>query len=207
MLLADATKDYSLTLLQPTADVTEEDLRTRFAPLIDRGMADLAHEGFSREDIRVECALDIRYRGQAYEITIPFTPSFEEQFHILHRKLYGYASPTRTTEIVHLRVKAIGRTDKPPLPRFEQSPKPLPNPTSVRPARFKGRNLQTPVYRRDSLSPGMSGQGPAIIAGAQSTTAVPPGFQFTIDAVGTLVATHAKSSTTKSHAATEPHAH
>jgi N-methylhydantoinase A/oxoprolinase/acetone carboxylase beta subunit len=192
--------------LKPTADVTEEALRVRFAPLMDRGMADLAHDGFSREAICVECALDVRYRGQAYEITVPFTPGFEEQFHLIHRKLYGYASPTRATEIVHLRVKAIGRTDKPSLPRFDATPKPLPNPTSVRPARFKGRNLQTPVYHRDSLAPGMSGQGPAIIAGAQSTTAVPPSFQFTIDAVGTLVATHAKSSAAKSRAATEPHA-
>jgi len=207
MLLADATKDYSLTLLKSTAEVTEEELRTRFAPLMDRGMADLAHEGFSREAISVECALDIRYRGQAYEITVPFALGFEEQFHIMHRKLYGYASPTRATEIVHLRVKAIGRTDKPPLPRFDATPRPLATPTSMRPARFKGRNLQTPTYHRDSLLPGMNGQGPAIIAGAQSTTAVPPGFQFTIDALSTLVATHAKTSAEKSHAATEPHAY
>jgi N-methylhydantoinase A/oxoprolinase/acetone carboxylase beta subunit len=213
MLLADATKDYSLTLLKPTAEVREEDLRTRFAPLLDRGTADLAQEGFAPAAIRVECALDMRYRGQAYEITIPFVPGFEERFHGLHCKLYGYANPTRATEIVHLRVKAIGRTDKPALPRFDASPRPLATPTSMRLARFKGRKVQTPTYHRGSLVPGMTGHGPAVIAGAQSTTAIPPGFQFTIDAVGTLVATHAKSRAQKSRGAkstkapVEAHAH
>jgi len=208
MLIADATKDYSLTLLKRTAEVPEDELRARLAPLVERGLADLSNEGFAPADSRVECALDMRYRGQAYEIAVPFAPGFEERFHRAHRQLYGYANPARATEIVHLRVKAIGRTDKPLLPRFDATPRALPQPSALRPARFRGRSLPTPIYHRQALTPGMNGQGPAIVASAQSTSVVPPGFRFMIDAVGTLVATRVESRKRKTRAATkDAHAH
>ena len=212
-LLADATRDYSLTSLKATTQVTEADLNARFAPLIAQALADLSAQGFASADSRTELALDVRYQGQSYEITVPFTSGFEEQFHRMHAKLYGYANPARPTEIVHLRVKAIGRTAKPSIPRANASPRPLPQPFALRPARFKGRNHTTAIYHRDQLAPGMSGHGPAIIAGAQATSAIPPGFAFTIDAIGTLVATRLKPSRlkpnrVKSHeTAKEPDAH
>jgi len=109
---------------------------------------------------------------------------------------------------VHLRVKAIGRTAKPPLPRIDAPAQPLPAPSATRPARFNRRNLPTPIYHRASLAPGMSGQGPAIVAAAESTSLIPPGFAFTIDPVGTLIATRTKSSATRESrpSAKEPHA-
>ena len=72
MLLADVTKDYSLTVLRRAADVTHEELRERFAPLMARAQADLAAEGFTGDRALIECALDVRYIGQSYEITVPF---------------------------------------------------------------------------------------------------------------------------------------
>src|SRR3984885_4254818 len=55
MLLADVTKDYSLTILKPTATVTEEELRGRFRPLTERALSDLLAEGFAEKDIAIEC--------------------------------------------------------------------------------------------------------------------------------------------------------
>ena len=207
-LLADATRDYSLTFLKATAQVTEEELNARFAPLVAQALADLSAQGLASADSRTEPALDVRYQGQSYEITVPFTPGFEEQFHLMHAKLYGYANPARATEIVHLRVKAIGRTTKPSISRADLLPGPLPQPFAVRQARFKARNHPTPIYHRNQLAPGMTGHGPAIIAGAQATSAIPPGFAFTIDAIGTLVATRLKPNRAKSRAiAKGPDAH
>jgi N-methylhydantoinase A/oxoprolinase/acetone carboxylase beta subunit len=68
--------------------------------------------------------------------------------------------------------------------------------------------MPTPIYRREALAPGMSGQGPAIVAGAQSTAAIPPGFAFAIDAAGTLVATPVQLHKRKPRtAAKDVHAH
>jgi N-methylhydantoinase A/oxoprolinase/acetone carboxylase beta subunit len=188
MLLADATKDYSQTVLCPANELSLDDIALRFSPLVDRARADLAAEGFPPERIDVECALDVRYIGQSYEITVPLAPGFRDEFDRRHERLYGYANPHRTTEVVNLRVKGLGRTDKPSLPRAPAEPRPLADAVAIRPAWFGGRPHDTATYRREQLAPGMAGRGPAILAGGQATTVVPPGFTFRVDEVDTLVA-------------------
>jgi N-methylhydantoinase A len=54
---------------------------------------------------------------------------------------------------------------------------------------FGGVPYGTTSYEQGTLHPGMSGTGPAIIAGGQSTTVIPPGWTFTVDAIDTLVLT------------------
>jgi N-methylhydantoinase A len=131
----------------------------------------------------------MRYRGQAYEIPIPFAPDYPEAFHRAHAKLYGYANPARATEIVQLRVTAIGRTDKPAPSVAAAHDLALPPPTAIRPAIFRRRPVPTPIYRRDRLAPGMGGPGPAIILTGQSTNVITPAFSWVIDPAGTLKAT------------------
>ena len=131
----------------------------------------------------------MRYKGQAYEITLPFAPVYEVEFSRRHEQLYGYANPARATEIVQLRVKAIGRTSKPTLPNAHASLRDLPKASSVRPTHFGRRAVSTSVYHRELLSPGMQGHGPALVVSGQSTTIIPPHYRFAIDGVGTLIAT------------------
>src|SRR4029077_2330698 len=57
--------------------------------------------------------VDLRYSGQAYELSVPFTPRFPQQFHLEHEKAYGYAHDGRPLEIVNLRVRVIVPTPKP----------------------------------------------------------------------------------------------
>jgi N-methylhydantoinase A/oxoprolinase/acetone carboxylase beta subunit len=197
MLLADLTKDYSFTILKPTAAITEDEVHTLFKPVTERAFSDLLLEGFAEKDIAIECALDMRYKGQAYEITVPFAKGYEAEFSSRHEQLYGYANPARATEIVQLRVKAIGRTNKPPLASAEAAPRDLPQPSSARATHFGRRAVSTPVYHRELLAAGMKGHGPALIVSGQSTTIIPPHFGFSIDGVGTLVATRLETRKTK----------
>jgi len=190
MLLADVVKDYSASMLKLTNAVAEQALHEAFAPLLARAHADLATEGFNEADILLEPSLDMRYKGQAYEIAVPFAPDFCEAFHRSHQKLYGYANPSRATEIVQLRVKATGRTEKPSLAAghaYSESA-PLPEPTAIRSAIFNKRAIPTPIFHRDNLAPGMSGAGPALIITGQSTNVITPNFRWRIDAPGTLIA-------------------
>ena len=83
---------------------------------------DLAREGFPRDRIHVERRLDVRYAGQSYELAVPMAPGFRDEFDRRHARTYGYADPRRAIEVVTLRVVAIGRTDKPALPRAEAPP-------------------------------------------------------------------------------------
>ena len=195
MLLADVVKDYSASILKATAEVTEDALKAALQPLSARAHADLVAESFRPEDILLETSLEMRYKGQAYEISIPFAPDFREAFHRSHAKLYGYANPARATEIVQLRVKAIGRTEKPaPAPLHGPvEPQPAPLPAATRSTIFGRRRLPTPVFHRDQLNAGMHGDGPAIVISGQSTNVITPAFGWRLDAAGTLIATRLPS--------------
>ncbi len=217
MLLADVVKDFSTSILQPTQSITEHDLHTRLQPILAEAQQALALEGFPLADILLEPTLDMRYTGQAYEISIPFEPDYRESFHRAHHKLYGYANPHRPTEIVQLRVKATGRTDKPNLTQLNSVPHssgshpdpgspadvsgpmglgewvhPEPIPIQTRQTIFTGTPHPTPIYHQDQLPPGTQSQGPAILLTGQSTNIIPPAWTWHIDPVGTLIATRMK---------------
>ena len=190
MLLADVVKDYSASILKPNQSLSPQSLQERLAPLLERARADLAAEGFTSDTTTtLTPTLDMRYRGQAYEISVPYEDGFAEAFHAAHARLYGYSNPARATEVVQLRLRAVGHTVKPTLAAQPADPKPLPEPAAIRPAIFARRKLPTPIYHRDTLAGGMHGQGPAIILTGQSTNIVAPGFAWRIDPIGTLILT------------------
>jgi N-methylhydantoinase A/oxoprolinase/acetone carboxylase beta subunit len=131
----------------------------------------------------------MRYQGQAYEIRIPLSPTFVEDFHLQHQRLYGHSNPSRMTEVVNVRINAAGITQKHHFPSAQADPTPLPTPVSQRDTWFGDRFHKTAVYHREQLTSGMEGNGPAIVSGGESTIVIPPDFSFRIDGVGTLIAT------------------
>jgi N-methylhydantoinase A/oxoprolinase/acetone carboxylase beta subunit len=206
MLLADVRKDYSQTILQPSDLVTFHDLENGFAPLIDQAKTDLAGEGFAPRDVVVTCSLDVRYQGQGYEINVPFTQDSNAGFHREHQRLYGYSNSARATEVVNLRVSAVGITRKYAFPSSPAEPRPLHAAIATRPlhaaiatrplhaaiatrpAWFQGGWQDTAIYHSEHLQPGMEGAGPGILTGGQSTVVIPPNFGFRIDGTGALIA-------------------
>ncbi|MBI4477702.1 MAG: hydantoinase/oxoprolinase family protein [Acidobacteria bacterium] len=192
MLLADATRDYSRSILRPVASTSVDDLQNGFAPLVERARMELAREGFGPAAIVLERSVDVRYTGQSYEITVPFTRRFRTEFDRKHEQRYGYADRRRPTEVVNLRVKAVGRTAKPPLKAARVKRFTPARPSGTRRAWFSGRPTTAGVYAWGELKPGMRGQGPAIIAGAEATVVVPPAFQFHIDGFANVIARRAR---------------
>jgi N-methylhydantoinase A/oxoprolinase/acetone carboxylase beta subunit len=186
MLLADATKDYSTSVLQPSETIRTADLELRFKPLLAEGQRELKAEGFDRNRQVIERLVDVRYVGQSYEITLPFSADYQREFHRSHRRLYGYLDPARPTEVVNLRVKASGITDKPMLPRRALRHRQA-KPSSIRPSRFNGRMWRTAFYRWDELAPGAYAHGPAVITGGEATVVVPPTFGFRVDGFGNVL--------------------
>jgi N-methylhydantoinase A/oxoprolinase/acetone carboxylase beta subunit len=188
MLLADVTKDYSATILRRTDQITDEALGGLFEPLIVRAVDDLEREGFGPAQSIIARSVDVRYVGQAYEITVPFGAGYREAFDSQHARLYGYCNPRRATEIVNLRLTATGVTRKPSLPRREITEKQRPQPWRTASAAFGGRQTAAAVYRWEDLQPGSVADGPAVIAGGQATVVIPPRFSFRVDEFGNVVA-------------------
>ena len=48
----------------------------------------------------------LRYRGQAFELSVPLSDSLEEDFHRAHEEAYGYRDPEAEVELVTLRATA-----------------------------------------------------------------------------------------------------
>jgi N-methylhydantoinase A/oxoprolinase/acetone carboxylase beta subunit len=187
MLLADVRKDYTQTVLKAAEGLAFEELEGAVAPLVKRAWEDMRREGFGDGDVVVECGLDMRYRGQAYEIRVPLARGYVADFHREHQRLYGHANVQRATEVVNVRVNVAGVTKKHEFPAAEVLSRPMVAATSVREAWFEGGWWATSVYHREQLLPGMEGDGPAIVSGGEATVVVPPGFGFRVDGVGTMV--------------------
>src|SRR5215470_12409471 len=119
LLLADVRKDYSRSLLIDAEDSAAK-LKSTTAELHQLGLADLQAEGFKQREIRWTDFVDLRYRGQSYELTVELAQHFVDRFHEAHERRYGYANRGRPVEIVSVRTTFVGRTAK---PQFTKKPK------------------------------------------------------------------------------------
>jgi N-methylhydantoinase A/oxoprolinase/acetone carboxylase beta subunit len=188
MLLSDTVKDYSLSILKSGDQTSASDLARLFQPLLREARGDLKKEGIPGSRMRLFRHLDVRYIGQSYELTVPFSPGFEREFHRLHLRRYGYADEARPVEVVNLRVKAVGLTHKPRLSEVELKGKdPKEARIGRRSMRFDGRRYAADVYARDKLGGGNLIQGPALVLDYESTAVVPPRFSGLIDRFGNLI--------------------
>ena len=185
LLLADVRKDYSRTLLVP-ADDSRAILKRTFQELHRLGMVELQAEGFRKREIQWNDAVDLRYRGQSYELTVPLTSDFIDSFHKAHDRRYGYSNRGRTVELVNVRTTFIGRTGK---PEFKKAPKTSgrAKPNGVQPVWIDNKHVKAGVYDREDLGYGHVIDGPAIIGEYSSTTLVPADFRCKVDAYLNLV--------------------
>ncbi len=188
MILSETVKDYSVSVLESGDRADPSALDRRFSPLLGRASFDLKREGFAGKDIRLLRFLDVRYIGQSYELTVPFSPSYGQEFHRLHLRKYGYADTARPVEVVNLRVRAVGLTDKPRLAEIEPGGKDAsPARLDWRVMRFGGRDFKAGVFAREKLRSGNRVPGPALILDYESTAVVPPDFNGRVDKCGNLI--------------------
>jgi N-methylhydantoinase A len=187
VLLGDVVKDYSRTVMVKTASLNRRNLEREFTALEGEARKDLAREGFATERQKLKRAVAMRYVGQSFEIDLPWQEKFEQSFHALHQERYGYADASRPTEIVSLRLKATGVTDKPRLRRSTANSEAAPQPACHTRVFLRERASRVPVYRRDELLPGAQFKAPAIITEYSSTTLVPAGRTVAVDAWANLL--------------------
>ena len=195
ILRADVVKEFSRTVLLAVSAGrrTPNELGTFFRRLEHDAFRALRHEGFATPKIRLERRLDVRYTGQAYELTIPATGDFVEAFHRAHEQRYGYHDPSRAVEIVNLRCRATGITEKPRLSKIPRAARGATRP-SARAVRcvFDGK-METAVWiARQELRAGHSFDGPAIVTEYSATTLVPRGWKAQVDDYGQIFLTHSK---------------
>ena len=182
MLLADFVRDYSRTLLVRSAELDSGALERAFVELETRARTEYEAEGFVAKRLVMERSLDMRYVGQGYELAVPMTLDFEAAFHELHETRYGYADPTRETEVVNVRLRSVGRTEKPPVPEHELEDEDA-SAAMIGQWRmvFDGTVRESQLVERAKLRPGNVFNGPALVVEYSTTTVVPPDFRCKVD--------------------------
>ena len=146
-------------------------------------LAELRREGFDADRARPSHRLDLRYQGQSYELSVPFTPRFRQDFHREHAKAYGYAYPERPLEIVNLRLRMVIPTPKSRWRARKSGPARQAQEALVKtkPVWFDAKPHPTGIYDRQRLAAGAALRGPAVIVEYSATTVVPPDFACEVD--------------------------
>jgi len=198
ILVSDVVKDYSRTVLwRVSVKVPVAQLENEFAQLSRSSQRDFHSQGWTGA-VREQRSVDLRYRGQGYELNIPWKRSLLADFHDAHAQRYGYSHPDREVELVTLRLRATVKspqariaTGRSPVDSAPGSAKTIPQGTPSRPERrpvvFSGRKLLTPIYERNQLAIGRRYSGPAVITEYSATTVVPPGMRFWLDSASNLL--------------------
>jgi N-methylhydantoinase A len=189
----------------PVERASAQTLDSHFARLYERAQVDLRQEGFADSEISLQPALDMRYAGQSYELTINARSGageaadgeqYARDFHEAHRRRFSYSSEGEPVVIVNIRLKAVAKTRK---PEFAYRPPGDKDPAAAylgsRPIFFASSDSpQTPrpveagLYQRERLVPGNRIEGPAILVQLDTTTILPPDWVATVDGWGNLIA-------------------
>jgi N-methylhydantoinase A len=171
ILMSDVTKDHSRTLLWDAQDKLPAARLTRELRRL-RAIADteFAKEGWKGKVHRAP-SLDLRYKGQGFEINVPLDGRSLARFHAEHAKRYGYSRPENAVEVVTVRLRS-----------WIQSP-----PVKIKPTGRGRGTSRAPVIERSELK---AIRGPATITEYSATTYVPKGWEAAADRVGNLLLTH-----------------
>jgi N-methylhydantoinase A len=185
LLVADVKVDHSLPILVRANRDLIARLRAMQAEILAMGRDDLRREGVADDDMGFEVFLDMRYEGQAYELTVPFGANVVEDFHEIHAQMYGHALENRRVEIVNMRLQAVGKVIKP-----EIEPEKLAN-ADVRPAYLGDKKSPfggiMALYDRAELHPGMRFSGEALVFQLDSTVYIASGWSARVDGYRNLI--------------------
>lgn len=197
LLYSQTRRELTRTVYKPVAQIVPGAIDDLLARMCAEVQAAVEAEGCAHDRVRFEVEADMRYVGQAYELTVPIAearlPELVDEavsaFHVEHARTYGHASHKDAVELVNLRV--IGLRADTPDRRF--TPPGLSTAKTrerTRQVYFDGlkARIETAVIDRPDLL-GAARKGPLIVEEYDSTTVVPPGWIAELDAFTNIVLT------------------
>jgi len=196
LLTADLVHDYVRSIVRPLRELAPEELEEILQEFRDRGRERLLAEGVPPERIAFHPAADLRYLGEAHELTLALPEgkltatalhALEREFHRAHERNFGHSVPEEPLELINLRMRAIGVMERPHLAPLSGG--------SLEEARREPRKVHFPkvgwveaqVFSRELLPSGAELRGPAVVAGEESTALLPPGARGQVDELGNLI--------------------
>jgi len=198
----EASKTY-VTLVKNS---NKADLSILFTELTQKASATLSADGISKDELEVTLQADVRYTGQAFQLSIEFSKAeFEakglallvERFDEEHTQLFTFALD-EGHEIVM--VRAIVSAAAKAIPQSKQ----IQGVSTLAECKIadtkiycEGQYHAAAIYERSKMSIGLHVPGPCIVGEMDSTTVILPGYAATVDSVGNLVINPITANNTK----------
>jgi len=188
LLLSDLRADFAITRRRVLRAGLLSDIADAFAELAARAEAWFDAEGIAAADRQITRAVDMRYVGQNYELSValaagpiaPATPDLlADGFAGAHQRAYGFVAEDDPVELVTFRVEAIGRVHE---AKFQPDPEFGADAAAAAIGERDvwlpeaGGLVRCPVYNRGELRAGNRIAGPAIVEQMDATTLVLPGM-------------------------------
>jgi N-methylhydantoinase A len=160
--------------------------------MAEEGRRILVNSGLAANAITYQRTADMRYVGQGHEVSVtlpdgalrpehlaPIATAFEETY----RALYGRKGPDVALEVINWRVVASGPRPEMNFRLSRETPHHTETRKGSRLAYFPehGRYVDTVVYNRYALTPGMTFDGPAIVEERESTLIIGVGGRARVD--------------------------
>lgn len=192
--VADVVKDYSRTVM-----VRDDNglalVESAYDSMESQGLSEMGNEGFSKSSLQFRRWLDVRYRGQSFELPIEWATQkritiagIAEIFHSAHEQRFGYKDENGAVEIVNVRLSIIAPTNRPSLAQESLSDEPAEVDEEAL-VWFDDGPVPTKVYDREKLKAGQRFSGPSLIFQMDATTVVPIGWTVEIDTYRNLIMT------------------
>lgn len=201
MLMSDLQHDFVRSFVTLLKDIYQQELMQTVEEMVAEGRGLLAMEDIPQENRRFSLIFDCRYLKQYHEVSVPVQlddlrsgdlSGLAPAFHAEHNRMYGYSLEDQATpiELINLRVRALGITDKPrstPEPYDGESPEAsrkgdrdvyLPDSGEVR---------SVPVYDGHATRHGNHILGPAIVEQVNTTLFLSDSFDCRCDSHGSFV--------------------
>jgi N-methylhydantoinase A len=180
LIMSDVKHDYIQSRMTAIRDLSAAGVNGMFAKLEEAAATELHEDGFAADQVRIQRALDMRYAGQGYEITMPCgaiadggLDALREQFDGQHSTMFGHSAPDEPVEIVSYRVRGVGMVPPVEMPKFKRAGTTLKDALrETRRVRMDGKDIDCPVYQREKLDVGLEFSGPAILDQFDCTTVI-----------------------------------
>jgi N-methylhydantoinase A len=194
LLSTDLSTDQVQACLQPLDTGDPRIIAETFAELEARARRDLDLPvgGWVSTDLRLLRMADVRFHGQAHDLTVPVPDGtlnrqaiddITHAFLARYKEVYGVAG-TGPTELVNCRLRAVLTVPKWSALTPDAAPRTrAARPSGQRMAWLESAGGQTTVatYEWDALQPGQYIKGPAVVDGTDATLLVPNDSRAIVD--------------------------
>jgi N-methylhydantoinase A len=197
LIMSDVKHDYVQSKMVELRALAPADANAVFERLVAQARRELREDGFSDDEVEVQQALDLRYAGQGYEMTLAVgnaplgagdLDALRRRFDAQHKTMFGHSASEEPVEIVSYRVRGIGRVSAVEMPRFAPTGAGLASALrESRRVRFGGCETQCPVFQRERIDVGATIAGPAILDQFDATTVLEPGQVARVDEYKNLI--------------------